>query len=206
MSTATKTWPDEKGRFGPYGGRYVPETLVAPLEELERAYDRCAQGSVFSKRARLPAQEFRRAPHAAAICFAIDRALGRPAHLHQARRPAAHRRAQNQQLHRSGLACCAYGQAPHHRGNGRGSARRSDGDGCGAIGPRMRRLHGRRRHGAPAAQRLPHAFAGRGSGGRELRHAHAEGRDQRSDARLGHQCAHARIICLARCWERIRIR
>jgi tryptophan synthase beta chain len=30
--------PDAHGRFGPYGGRYVPETLVAPLEELEQAY------------------------------------------------------------------------------------------------------------------------------------------------------------------------
>src|SRR5882724_2891290 len=39
MTTAAQTWPDEKGRFGPYGGRYVPETLVAPLEELERAYE-----------------------------------------------------------------------------------------------------------------------------------------------------------------------
>jgi tryptophan synthase beta chain len=39
MTTATQVWPDTKGRFGPYGGRYVPETLVAPLEELERAYD-----------------------------------------------------------------------------------------------------------------------------------------------------------------------
>src|ERR1700740_1142114 len=37
-ATATQTWPDARGRFGPYGGRYVPETLVAPLEELERAY------------------------------------------------------------------------------------------------------------------------------------------------------------------------
>ena len=27
-----------KGRFGPYGGRYVPETLVAALEELETAW------------------------------------------------------------------------------------------------------------------------------------------------------------------------
>jgi tryptophan synthase beta chain len=27
------------GRFGPYGGRYVPETLMVPLFELERAYD-----------------------------------------------------------------------------------------------------------------------------------------------------------------------
>jgi tryptophan synthase beta chain len=35
---AAQVWPDIRGRFGPYGGRYVPETLVAPLEELERAY------------------------------------------------------------------------------------------------------------------------------------------------------------------------
>ena len=49
MSTATKTWPDEKGRFGPYGGRYVPETLVAPLEELERAYDAARKDPTFQK-------------------------------------------------------------------------------------------------------------------------------------------------------------
>jgi tryptophan synthase beta chain len=30
--------PDAGGHFGPYGGRYVPETLMSPLEELERAY------------------------------------------------------------------------------------------------------------------------------------------------------------------------
>jgi tryptophan synthase beta chain len=33
-----QTVPDSRGRFGPYGGRYVPETLMAPLEELEAAY------------------------------------------------------------------------------------------------------------------------------------------------------------------------
>jgi tryptophan synthase beta chain len=38
MSATPITVPDERGRFGAYGGRYVPETLVAPLEELERAY------------------------------------------------------------------------------------------------------------------------------------------------------------------------
>jgi tryptophan synthase beta chain len=30
--------PDEQGHFGPYGGRYVPETLMEPLRELEAAY------------------------------------------------------------------------------------------------------------------------------------------------------------------------
>src|SRR6185436_8927730 len=30
--------PDSRGYFGAYGGRYVPETLVAPIEELEAGY------------------------------------------------------------------------------------------------------------------------------------------------------------------------
>ncbi len=38
MSSVPQAMPDAQGRFGPYGGRYVPETLVAPLEELEQAY------------------------------------------------------------------------------------------------------------------------------------------------------------------------
>src|SRR3989442_99039 len=38
MTVAIQGVPDARGRFGPYGGRYVPETLVAPLEELESAY------------------------------------------------------------------------------------------------------------------------------------------------------------------------
>jgi tryptophan synthase beta chain len=37
--TAIPTQPDAKGHFGPYGGKYVPEVLMAPLEELELAYN-----------------------------------------------------------------------------------------------------------------------------------------------------------------------
>ncbi len=33
-----KSFPDKHGHFGIFGGKYVPETLMAPLEELERAY------------------------------------------------------------------------------------------------------------------------------------------------------------------------
>jgi len=35
------------GRFGPYGGRYVPETLMAALEELEAAYESAKQDQQF---------------------------------------------------------------------------------------------------------------------------------------------------------------
>ncbi len=31
-------YPDQAGHFGPYGGKFVPETLMSPLEELEQAY------------------------------------------------------------------------------------------------------------------------------------------------------------------------
>jgi tryptophan synthase beta chain len=33
-----KTLPDARGHFGKFGGRFVPETLMAPLIELEKAY------------------------------------------------------------------------------------------------------------------------------------------------------------------------
>ncbi|MFS8138806.1 MAG: pyridoxal-phosphate dependent enzyme, partial [Thermomonas sp.] len=32
-------WPDASGHFGRYGGRFVAETLIEPLEELAAAYD-----------------------------------------------------------------------------------------------------------------------------------------------------------------------
>ena len=45
--------PDRHGRFGPYGGRYVPETLMPALLELEEVY----QGTRRDKRFQA---EFRR--------------------------------------------------------------------------------------------------------------------------------------------------
>ena len=49
MTTAKTTWPDARGRFGDFGGRFVPETLMAPLEELERAYAEARADKSFSR-------------------------------------------------------------------------------------------------------------------------------------------------------------
>jgi tryptophan synthase beta chain len=38
------------GRFGPYGGRYVPETLMAALEELDREYEKAKRDRSFQQR------------------------------------------------------------------------------------------------------------------------------------------------------------
>ena len=41
--------PDQRGHFGSYGGRYVPEVLMAPIEELETAYLAARQDPAFQK-------------------------------------------------------------------------------------------------------------------------------------------------------------
>ncbi|MGE0591335.1 MAG: tryptophan synthase subunit beta [Vicinamibacterales bacterium] len=66
--------PDERGYFGPYGGRFVPETLVAPIEELTAGY-----------------MAARRDPAFADELLSLFRAyVGRPTPLYEARRLSAH--------------------------------------------------------------------------------------------------------------------
>jgi tryptophan synthase beta chain len=47
MSTILRSVTMAPGRFGPYGGRYVPETLMVPLLELERVYESSRTDAVF---------------------------------------------------------------------------------------------------------------------------------------------------------------
>ncbi|RLW52533.1 MAG: tryptophan synthase subunit beta [gamma proteobacterium symbiont of Stewartia floridana] len=42
-------YPDERGHFGPYGGLFVSETLMDPLDELREAYQRFMQDEAFLK-------------------------------------------------------------------------------------------------------------------------------------------------------------
>ncbi|MFN3396203.1 MAG: tryptophan synthase subunit beta [Thermodesulfovibrionales bacterium] len=44
-----KRLPDKKGYFGKFGGRFVPETLIPALIELEKAYDKSRRDRVFQK-------------------------------------------------------------------------------------------------------------------------------------------------------------
>ena len=62
--------PDREGHFGRYGGRYVPETLMAPLEDLERAYLEAQQDPAFQ----------------AELTYYLERYAGRPTPLYLARR------------------------------------------------------------------------------------------------------------------------
>ena len=65
--------PDARGYFGEYGGSFVPETLVAPVEELRVAYLDARDDSVFQER----------------LSTLLDRYVGRPTPLYEATRWAA---------------------------------------------------------------------------------------------------------------------
>ena len=45
----TRALPDQQGRFGSFGGKFVPETLMSALEELERAYNEAKGDQAFRR-------------------------------------------------------------------------------------------------------------------------------------------------------------
>src|SRR6266536_811942 len=55
---SVSTLPDARGHFGRYGGRYVPETLMSPLIDLERAYLAARRDRKFQARLRTLMTEY----------------------------------------------------------------------------------------------------------------------------------------------------
>src|SRR5580704_8876416 len=49
MISITRRDPDARGYFGAFGGRFVPETLVEPVEALERAYFEVRDDAAFER-------------------------------------------------------------------------------------------------------------------------------------------------------------
>ena len=58
QTVAEKTLPDANGRFGEYVGRYVPETLMHPLQELEDEYFRAQNDPEFQNKLKYYLREF----------------------------------------------------------------------------------------------------------------------------------------------------
>ena len=49
QTSDVNTLPDQDGHFGVYGGRFVAETLMTPLADLEAAYDECKADEAFRR-------------------------------------------------------------------------------------------------------------------------------------------------------------
>jgi len=50
--------PDATGHFGPYGGMFVPETLMAPLQELAAEYEKAKADPVFRNELKFLLEEY----------------------------------------------------------------------------------------------------------------------------------------------------
>ena len=77
MSVATSsTVPDGNGHFGAYGGRYVPETLMHPLQELEQEYYRAQKDPEFQRELQYYLREFCGRPTPLYFAERLTRELG----------------------------------------------------------------------------------------------------------------------------------
>ena len=68
--------PDACGHFGPYGGRYVPETLMHPLKELEEEYFRSQHDPEFQRELQYYLREFCGRPTPLYFAERLTRELG----------------------------------------------------------------------------------------------------------------------------------
>jgi tryptophan synthase beta chain len=66
------------GRFGPYGGRYVPETLMVPLYELERAYEQAKSDPAFQSEFQNLLKNFAGRPTPLQLASRLTQKLGGP--------------------------------------------------------------------------------------------------------------------------------
>jgi tryptophan synthase beta chain len=73
---ATDTVPDARGHFGPYGGRFVPETLMHPLQELEAEYFRAQSDPEFHRELDYYLKEFCGRPTPLYFAERLTRELG----------------------------------------------------------------------------------------------------------------------------------
>jgi tryptophan synthase beta chain len=76
VDTAEDSWPNPEGYFGPYGGRFVPETLVHPLQELEAEYLRCQDDPAFQRELQYYLREFVGRPTPLYFAERLTRDLG----------------------------------------------------------------------------------------------------------------------------------
>jgi len=74
--TASEKMPDASGHFGPYGGRFVPETLMHPLQELEEEYFRSQQDPEFQREFEYYLKEFCGRPTPLYFAERLTRELG----------------------------------------------------------------------------------------------------------------------------------
>ncbi len=72
----TWNYPDEKGRFGRYGGIFMPEVLISAVKELEREYKRAKEDRSFQQELSRLLEEYVGRPTPLTFCPNLSKELG----------------------------------------------------------------------------------------------------------------------------------
>ena len=104
IATAGAVMSKLPSTYGPFGGRFVAETLMPALESSSAAFEAARHDPAFEAAAPAAARRLRRPADAAVLRRAPVRATVGVLGLAQARRPVPHRRAQDEQRARPGPA------------------------------------------------------------------------------------------------------
>ncbi len=185
--SAKRNMPTRDGFFGEFGGKFVPETLMAPLAELEAGYRAARRDRAFRQQLDDLLRDY----------------VGRPTPLTEAARFAAgcgefRLFLKREDLNHTGAHKInnALGQALLAKRMGKGRVIAETGAGqhgvatataCALLGLECRVYMGEVDMARQELERLPDAPSRRGGGERRERKPDPEGRDQRGDPRLGHQ-------------------
>jgi len=156
-TTQKHPWPDARGRYGEFGGRFVPETLMYALGELEQAYNESKADPAFN----------------AELDDLRTHFVGRATPLYLAKRLTAHLGGAKIYFKREDLAHTgahkinnALGQCLLAKRMGKDRVIAETGAGqhgvatataCALLGPQVHRLHGRRRYRTTETECISHS-------------------------------------------------
>ena len=156
--------PDENGRYGGvYGGKYVPETLVPALLDLEQEYEKLKTDPAFIEEFDQVLKDY--VGRANPLYFAerlserYKKPDGSMPHIYFKREDLNHTDAHkiNNAIGPSDIGE-EDGEEAHHRGDGRWAARSGDGDGVREVRVGVHHLYGRGGYGETEVERVSHAI------------------------------------------------
>src|SRR5699024_1792333 len=197
LRIATGHEPDQRGHWGAFGGRYVPEALMAVVDEVTDAYDKARLDEEYLARLDRLQRDYSGRPSPLYEATRFGDEIGARVFLKRedlnhtgshkinnvlGQALLAQRMGKTRVIAETGAGQHGVATAP---AGGRRPARRGPGGGGGPVGARVQGLHGGGRRPPSGSQRGADAAPRRGGRGRGDRLGHAQGRDQRDDARLG---------------------
>ena len=179
--------PDAQGHFGQYGGRFVPETLMHPIEQLIAAYEEASRDPEFQRELSHLLADYVGRPTPLMLAERLTEKLG-GGRIYLKREDLCHTGAHkiNNAVGQVLLAK-RMGKTRIIAETGAGQHGVATATVCALHGTEVYRLHGHRRHATAGVERLSYAAAGRRSCRCRSGKPYAQRRDQRSSARLGHE-------------------